>query len=90
MAAPTWKKFDPANVMKANGPDRIFVIRRPNGKMNAGIIESMNGRGVILSNGNWTNGNWTYEVEFADGPTKMFIAFDPPAVDVVIADSKLI
>lgn len=85
MAAPTWKKFDPANVMKANGPDRIFVIRRPNGKLNTGVIESMNGRGVILS-----NGNWTYEVEFADGPTKMFMAFDPPAVDVVIADSKLI
>jgi hypothetical protein len=83
--AQVWKRFDLANVVKANSPDRIFVIRRPNSKMNCGIIESFSPAGVILS-----NGNWTYEVAFNDGPPKMFMAFDPPAVDITVADSKLI
>lgn len=80
-----WKKFDMAAVVKANAPHRIFVIRRPNGKINCGIIESYSSGGVILS-----NGNWTYEVAFADGPAKMFMAFDPPVVDITIGDKQLV
>lgn len=85
MAAQTWKKFDSSAVAKANGPGRIFVIRRPNGKVNAGVIESMNAEGVWLS-----NGSWTVAITFNDGPAKMFMAFDPPAVDIVVADKQLI
>lgn len=84
-----WKRFDMQGVVKASDseqPKRIFVIRRPNGKLNIGTIESINPDGVTLS-----NGSWTYTIPYATtGHATLFTAFDPPVVEVNIADQKLV
>lgn len=79
-----WKAFTPALVAKHNSPDRLFIVRRGSGKCNVGTIESMNANGVTLS-----NGSWTYEVLFDDGPPKQFSFLDPPAFEVRLKDSQL-
>jgi len=81
-----WKRFDAVNVAKANAPGRIFVIRRPNGKLNIGQVEVIARGGVKL-----INGNWDYFAEFGNQtPSSMFIAIDPPQMDIEVGDRKLV